>query len=766
MGRHVDAKALKEAANDEAVLRAHGVEIGPDGSGRCAFRDRHSHDDAAPSFYWDRARRRGRCRSQDCFGGWVDIIGFITKLTGCGFHDACRRVAEISGHPLPEAEGQEQAGSPRHRATPRAQRPKDPEAALAEMQSALHGSDLERDLKERRGLTDEVIQRFELGAYHVQVVIPFRDDTGKLVGYKVHKGPHLRADGTKAAKGEGIKAQLYPRQHLTADPVWIAEGELDVIRLAVEGVQAVTGTAGAGTWKPEWTAHLRGRDVRGVYDNDTAGQDGQQALVRALKGEVKRLRVVRWPEGLPPGYDITDWLQSGRTLSELPLDEVTVARVSLSQAKATVARWLHMAPGEDVVVDVFLGAIVANRFSGDPVWLFLVAPPGGIKTEILRTLSAWHEVYCLSTLTPSTLISGFVQRDGDDPSLLPKLNGLVLIIKDFTAVLDMPRDARQQILGDLRDAYDGQMAKAFGSEAGTRSYNSKFGLLAAVTPAIDRHWSVGQQLGERFLKLRIPATDTRNRVMRAAANSGHEERMRQELAAAMEGVLHGCQVKSEQDIAIEPNVLEKLVDLADCLAVLRSVVDRDGYSKAVVYLPEPEVGTRLVKQFAKLARGIAAVRGKGAVDDEEYRLVRRIARDTLPTKRAELVATVYRLFPGGFRSSQELADEINLPTETAKLALEDLWLLRVIEREGTSRFTWRMAEGFRARLAALGLFEGEEPLPDGGPLRSQVVPATRDNGHPSDISSLPVDAATAAQGDEKSGGRQHERVAGREQGTL
>ena len=90
-----------------------------------------------------------------------------------------------------------------------------------------------------------------------------------------------------------------------------------------------------------------------------------------------------------------------------------------------------------------------------------------------------------------------------DHSLLPKLDGKVLVIKDFTALLNMPREARQQILGDLRDAYDGNAAKAFGTHVETRRYTSKFGIMAAVTGAIDKHAAVMQQLGERFLKLRL-----------------------------------------------------------------------------------------------------------------------------------------------------------------------------------------------------------------------------------------------------------------------
>ena len=63
----------------------------------------------------------------------------------------------------------------------------------------------------------------------------------------------------------------------------------------------------------------------------------------------------------------------------------------------TILKWLHLDPGEEVLVDIVLGAVVANRFSGDPVWLFLVGAPGIIKTELFRTLSEWSEVYILST---------------------------------------------------------------------------------------------------------------------------------------------------------------------------------------------------------------------------------------------------------------------------------------------------------------------------------------------------------------------------------
>ena len=584
-------------------------------------------------------------------------------------------------------------------------KPHSPEAVLLKFQKELEGSPVNHDLTQRRGLNTEVIVRFELGVCRNQLVFPVRDPQKRILGFKIHKGPHLKPDGTKAAKGEGIKAQLYPSSIEFADLIWIVGGEPDVWRLAVEGVEAVCSITGENSWRQEWTTLYKDRDVVIAFDCDDTGREAQRKVVKALKGVARRLRCVEWPKGLPKGYDLTDWLQAGKSLAELPLKEIKVSKVSLNEAKETISQWLYLDAGEDVVVDVILGTMVANRFQGDPVWLFIVGPPGSIKTEILRTLSEWRESYMLSTLTASTLISGYVSRSGEDPSLLPKLNGLVLIIKDFTAILDLPREARQQILGDLRDAYDGQMAKAFGSEAGTRSYVSKFGLLAAVTPAIDRQWAVAQQLGERFLKMRIPATDTRGRIQRALANSGREDRMREALSAAMEGVLLGCDVGEESAIKVSAVILDSLIDLADCLAVLRSAVSRDGYSKVVEYTPEPEVGTRLVKQFTKLARGIAAVRAKTCVEDEEFRLVRRIARETLPSKRCALVRMMYNLCDRGFLSTQAIADAMDFPTESIKLALEDLHLLGVVDRQGTGRFEWQMLAKFKDRLESLDFFE-------------------------------------------------------------
>ena len=118
----------------------------------------------------------------------------------------------------------------------------------------------------------------------------------------------------------------------------------------------------------------------------------------------------------------------------------SVAPLTLTAAKAVFAKWIRL--DDWTILDVVLGTVMVHRIEGDPLWLFIVGPPGAIKTEILRTVSPHQAIYPLSTLSPNAMISGYV-TDGPDPSLLPRLDGKVLIVKDFTTILQMHREGSE-----------------------------------------------------------------------------------------------------------------------------------------------------------------------------------------------------------------------------------------------------------------------------------------------------------------------------------
>ena len=146
------------------------------------------------------------------------------------------------------------------------------------------------------------------------------------------------------------------------------------------------------------------------------------------------------------------------------------SRCGLSDVLETFHRYLEIA--DDAGIILALATIVAHRLGGDPVWLFLVSPPSGGKTEILNALAGLPEVYRLSTLTASTFASGFVPKgkaaagDRRRVSLLYRLadaGKTVVVMKDFTTVLSMNRDSRQEVLSQLREVFDGSFTKDFGT---------------------------------------------------------------------------------------------------------------------------------------------------------------------------------------------------------------------------------------------------------------------------------------------------------------
>jgi hypothetical protein len=62
----------------------------------------------------------------------------------------------------------------------------------------------------------------------------------------------------------------------------------------------------------------------------------------------------------------------------------------------------------------------------------------------------------------------------------------------------------------------------------------------------------------------------------------------------------------------------------------RTGVARDGYSRDLLYIPEPEAPTRLMKQLAQLGAAMLAI---GVDETETWRLLRKIGWDSVPAVR-------------------------------------------------------------------------------------------------------------------------------------
>jgi hypothetical protein len=328
------------------------------------------------------------------------------------------------------------------------------------------------------------------------------------------------------------------------------------------------------------------------------------------------------------------------------------------------------------IIDIALATVVANRMQGDPLWLFLVGPPSAGKTEVISALDRLPDIYPLSSLTAQTFASGF-ERKGVETSLLPRLGGKTITMKDFGTVLTMYREKKAEILAQLREVYDGKFSKDWGNGK-SLSWTGKVGLLAGVTPIIDREYSFNQALGERFLLYRVQGAPARKIAQRAL---GHQAADSGSARKALRDVVRGFLEEFPLDPPpIPPAFTEALAALAEFVAVARSPVFFDSKGGDIEFIPPPESPGRLAKQFGTLARSLAAVRGEAELSLGTYLTLVQVAQDTLPAPRRGMIEALIDPLCPEPRTTTQIAEATGYPTSTARRYLQELAAHRLVDR--------------------------------------------------------------------------------------
>lgn len=355
--------------------------------------------------------------------------------------------------------------------------------------------------------------------------------------------------------------------------------------------------------------------------------------------------------------------------------ELAAEPMTLAEVLNVFRKWLHLP--DTGLVEVTAGAVAANLMVGDPVWLLAVSGPSSGKTEILQSINRLPNVHLASVLTEGALLSGTPKREKDKSAkggLLREIGAFGhLLCKDFTSVLGMKYEARTAMLSALREIYDGSWTRHVGVDGGrTLSWSGKIGLVAGVTGAIDSHHAVMSLMGERFLLYRQADPDEAQ-ARRALEHIGDEPTMRAELAAAMAGLFAGLKMPDHAEVLTESE-RDRLVALAGLAARARSGIERDGHTREIILIPPPEAPARLALSLARLYAGLRAV---GVEYDRAWQLVIKVAFDSVPALRRNLVDQLAKVSNA---DSTTLALAVHHPTVVTRRALEDLTAHGVVER--------------------------------------------------------------------------------------
>jgi len=259
--------------------------------------------------------------------------------------------------------------------------------------------------------------------------------------------------------------------------------------------------------------------------------------------------------------------------------------------------------------------------------------------------------------------------------------------------------SRDEIFGQLRDIYDGQFTKTFGNGI-ERVYKSKFGIIAGVTPNIDAFASFHQELGERFLKYRMGGCgiSEEDRIKRAMNNVHREEKMYTELRPLVSTYLDGIQVRHCPEI--DSSVYKKIISLAMLISRMRGVVHRDKYDRQYVHAKAGhEIGTRIAKQLVKFGYGASIYLHQKEIGEEIYRLILKVALDSVPDKIEECLRVLYYNTPhehDAMKTKDIFSKSEGLTLSTVNRCLQDLHMLGIVDQIGNrTNFSWVLGKEIR-----------------------------------------------------------------------
>jgi hypothetical protein len=422
---------------------------------------------------------------------------------------------------------------------------------------------------------------------------------------------------------------------------------------------------------------------------------------------------------------------------------------------------------DPTVLYAVLGTVAANRLDGDPVWLLVVGPPSGGKTEVLMSLVGLDNVYEAATITEGALLSGTAQKDQAKDAkggLLCEIGEFgIILTKDFGSILSMNRDTRAQMLAALREVFDGSWTRRIGVEGGKKlHWKGKIGLIGGCTPAIDRHHAVIATMGDRFVLFRLGGRvedetskqkHSKQLIRRALKRSSHEKQLRRHLSEAVAGLFAGIENEGREPREITEDEIEFLSTLAIFVVRCRSAVDRDSHSREISAVPQAELPARVVKQLERLLAGLDVI---GLDRDMALRTIAKVALDNMPAVRLNVLAALYRLGDGS--DTAAIAVQTGLPSSSARRALEDLAAHNVLSRESQAHplpDLWSLDSWARSSYAlATETIEGKPDLtiPEMSEGAREDLPQSTPDGTQDLLSSSSIHATTDFSGTTPYGG--------------
>lgn len=370
---------------------------------------------------------------------------------------------------------------------------------------------------------------------------------------------------------------------------------------------------------------------------------------------------------------------------------------SIDQLQAEVEKMLLM--DDKDILRVLAAIAIAQNLRLDPIWLLLTAGSGGGKTELVSMLMKLPRVFTIDSLTTNTFASS-MKLQGKEASLLNRIGTSGLIIfKEFTTILEMNEVSRKEIMSQLRAIFDGKYDKLSGNGEET-NWHGKISVIACATTTIYHHMSKFSTMGERFIIYEILAPDRKavgNKVFQRKLSSEDPNVLRQHLQDAFTSYIRNVRtqmVKNAFKLPPISNALQQeIILLADFCTRARSGIERDQYTRNIVFIPTIEAPTRMIEQFYSLLVAFVSLdkaeydmrnSGQdtstydGVLTDRDRDVIIKIGLNSIPRKRREALCALAQYTYGV--TAAGLATSLHYETDVMKEILAELDALKLCHR--------------------------------------------------------------------------------------
>jgi hypothetical protein len=303
---------------------------------------------------------------------------------------------------------------------------------------------------------------------------------------------------------------------------------------------------------------------------------------------------------------------------------------------------------------IIIGVASAHDIPGEMLWLRVYGGSRAGKTEILRAIARHKDSTEMEAVTPAAIRGGLAGGH----RLLERINGKLVITKDFASILTSRKDARNELAGLLRSVKDGSLTADFGTEDGYVYQQCYFDWLIGTTGVYAQFKTMEDLLGSRYIDLNWRTSHREETALSALDNDERlNSSIRPEAARLVARVIDDAK---ERPVPVISDDLKRIIaSWADLTARLRTPIARD-YQHRIRLKPAPEVGTSLAQNLHRIARSLLRI-GVEAGDLKLY--LARICYDCVPFNRMQ----VLKLLPARMNTDY-------------RWDLEDLEALGVIEK--------------------------------------------------------------------------------------